>query len=101
MTRATPTIAEVTAALQSGVEAFEQLGVQLAGGEVAERRSDVQAHQVLVPVTRGVLELGDLQPAADGRAERDVRLRLAVLVDLALQPRQSDLRGTVGLQRLP
>jgi hypothetical protein len=101
MTRAMPPVAEVTAALQSCVEAFEQFGVQFAGGEVAEHRPNVHTHQVLVPVTRGVLELGDLQPAADGLAERDVRLGLAVLVDLALQPRQSDLRGTVGLQRLP
>lgn len=44
MTRATPAVAEVTAALQSCVEAFEQLGVQLAGGKVAEHRPNIYTH---------------------------------------------------------
>lgn len=83
MTGATPAVAEVAAPLQSCVEAFEQFGVQLAGGKVAERRPNVHTHQILVPVTRGVLELRNVEPAADCLAERDIGLRLAVLVNQA------------------
>jgi hypothetical protein len=101
MTRATPTTAQVTAALQSRIEAFQQFGVQLPRGEVAERRPDVETHQVLVPVARGVLEPHDVEPATDRLAERDVGLRVVVLVDLALQPGQRDLGSAVRLQGLP
>jgi len=72
MTRATPAVTKLTAALQSRVEAFEQLGVQLARGKGAEHRPNVHTHQVLVPVTCGVLELRDLEPATDCLAERYV-----------------------------
>jgi hypothetical protein len=97
MTRTAPAVAEVTAALQACVEAFEQFGVELAGGEVAEHRPNVYTNQVLVPVTRRVFELRDVEPAADCLAERNVALRVAVLVNLALQPRQRDLRRAVCL----
>jgi hypothetical protein len=73
MTRATPAAAEVTAALQSCVQALEQLGVQLPGDEVAECWPDVETDEVVVPVARGVFELRDVEPPVDCLAERDVR----------------------------
>jgi hypothetical protein len=53
---------------------------------------------LLSPAPR--LELGDIEPAADCLAERDVGLWVAILVDLALQPRQRDLGSAVRLQDL-
>ena len=96
--------AQFAAAMQPGVEALQELGVDLAGGHVPERRVDVQADQVVVALAGGVLELGDLEPLRDGLAHGDRGLRVLVLVDLALELRQRDLGcrpGVGGLADVP
>jgi hypothetical protein len=93
--------AHLAAALESGVEAFEQLGVELGGQDVAEGRQDVEPDQVVVALAGGVLQLGDVEPLLDGLPDGDVRLRLPVLVHLALEPGQRLLSLVVRLDGLP
>ncbi len=89
-----PPGAQVAAAVQAGVEALEQFGVELARQHGAEGRQDVEADQVVVPFAGGVAQLGDVEPLLDGLADGDGRLRVLVLVDLALKFGQ-DLLGSV------
>jgi hypothetical protein len=55
--------------VQPGIEALEQLGVELRGWQVAERRQDVETDEVVVGLAGGVLELDDLEPLLDGLAQ--------------------------------
>jgi hypothetical protein len=61
--------------VQAGVEALQQLGVELRGLKVAERRQDVEPDQVLVALAGGVLERRDLDPLLDRLADGDAGLR--------------------------
>lgn len=99
MTHRRPPVAQRPAPLQARVEALQQLRVELRRGQLAEGGIDVDPNQVLVSVTRGVFEFGDLKPLAHRLANRDPRLRVAVLIHLGLQPRQGDLgRGIRGMR---
>ena len=91
-----PAAAHRLAPVQPGVEAFEQLGVEPAGLQVAERRDDVEPDQVLVPLPGRDLEVGDLHPLLHRGRDGDRRLRVPVLVDLPLQPGQRLLRLDAG-----
>src|ERR687897_1013183 len=93
-----PAGAELTAAVQAGVEAFEELGVELGCRQITEGRHDVEPDQVVVPLPGGVLELGHVEPLLDGLADREPCLWVCLLVDLALEPGERDLglRVAVG-----
>jgi hypothetical protein len=82
--------------VQPRVEALQELGVELRGRQVAERREDVEPDEVVVPLPRGVLQGGDVEPLLDGLPEGDVGVRVLVLVDLALQPGHALLGLGVG-----
>jgi hypothetical protein len=100
MACARPAGAELTAAVQPGVEAFEELGVELGGGQITEGRHDVEPDQVVVPLPGGVLELGHLEPLLDGLTDREPCLWVCLLVDLALQPGERDLGLRVAVRSL-
>jgi hypothetical protein len=68
--------AQRATAVQAGVEALEELGVEPARQMVAEGREDVEPDEVLIPLARGGLELDDVEPLLDGLAHRDVGLRV-------------------------
>jgi hypothetical protein len=52
---AAPAGAQVAAAVQAGVEALQQLGVELRDLEVPEGRQNIEPDQVGVPLAGGVL----------------------------------------------
>ena len=89
------------ASQQPRVEALRQLGIDLPGLLGAQRRVDVQADQVVALLAASHPEVGDVQPLLDRLADRDPRLGMLLLVDLALQPRESDLGVGHGGARLP
>ncbi len=91
-----PAGAHRPAAVQSGVEALQELGVEPRGGECPERRHHVEPDEVLVALARRVLQDRDVEPLLDRLPDRDVGLRLLVLVDLALQPDEHLPRVVVG-----
>ena len=80
------------AAVQVGVEALQQLGVQLSDFQIAEGRPDVQADEVLVSVPGCFLQLGDGHPLVDRFGDGDRRLGLPVEVDVTLQAGELLLR---------
>jgi hypothetical protein len=91
--------AEFAAAVQASVEALQQLGVELRGRHVAKRWQDVEPGQVLVPLSGGVLELGNIEPSANGLPKSDRSLRMRVLVDLTLKFGDCDLGSGLGRRR--
>ena len=56
----------VAAAVQAGVEALQQLGVELRGLEVPEGRQDVEPNQVLIALAGGVLQRGHIDLNGSG-----------------------------------
>ena len=96
----TAAVAQVPALLKPGVEAVEDTRVELVRRPVADGREDMQPDQVLVPLPGRVGQVGDLQPLRQRLPDGDVRARVTVLVDLALQSGQRHLRGVVRPVRL-
>lgn len=92
--------AHLAAAPEPRVEALEQLGVELPRGEPAEGRADVQAEETFVALPRRRLELGDLEPLLNNLADRDGAPRVPLLVDLAEELGELDLRELARRGRL-
>ena len=96
-----PAATQVPAALQSGVEALQQLRVQPAVLHRPQPRVDVDPDQILVPLPGRDLQVGDLQPLLQGLPDRDRRLRVQLLVDLALRLAERRLSITAGQKGCP
>jgi hypothetical protein len=92
--------AHLATAMEASVEALQELGVELGRRQAAEGGQDVEADQVVVALARGLLKLDDAEPLLDGLPDCDVRLRVPVFVDLALELREDLLRLRVGRRRL-
>lgn len=93
-------VAGVEGATTPGRCALQQLGVELCRLEVPEHRQYVEADQVVVALSGGVLEFGHVEPLLDRLADGDRGLRVLVLVDLLPQARGRVLRRLVGRRSL-
>lgn len=87
--RASPAGAKLAAAVQPGVEALEELGIELHCRQVAERRHHVEPDEVVVTLAGRVLVLGQVKP--DRLTNGELRLRVGVLVHIALKLGKGDL----------
>ena len=91
----------VTAAAEIGIELLQHLRCDLGDGDGAESGLDRAPDVAAVPVERGLFGLVRPQPVVEGRAERRLGPRVALLVDLTEKPREDLLRlalvgGRVG-----
>ena len=91
MTLEWPSRAQVFAPQEPRVEALQQLRVEPASLHVAQRRRDVQPDQVVVLLAGRHPELGHLEPLLDRLPDRDRRLGVLPLVDLAKELGECDL----------
>lgn len=87
--RAGPAGAKARGSGAAGVEALEELGIELHCRQLAERRHHVEPDEVVVALAGRVLVLGQVKP--DRLTNGEFRLRVGVLVHIALELGKSDL----------